>query len=121
MRRLLPILALVAVASVVVAVSAIGGVAYNSDALFYEAQVEELEGASQAESLDEWFTGPEAREAARREDQPEDVVRVLAPNWPEYADQFYRRRWVVQEIAPSRTPRSPSTTACSWPPGSATC
>ena len=98
MRRVIPILVLLAVASGVVAISATGGTAYNSDALFYEAQVEELEGASHAESLDEWFHGAEAREAARREDRPEHVVRVLAPNWPEYADQFYRRRWVVQEI-----------------------
>jgi hypothetical protein len=97
-RRLLPILGLVVLASVVVAISAIGGTPYNSDALFYEAQVEELEGASHARSLDEWFHGPEAREAARREDRPEHLVRVLDPNWPDYADQFYRRRWVVQEI-----------------------
>ena len=98
MRRFLPIVALLAVAAVVVAVSAIGGIPYNSDALFYEAQVEEIEGTSHSESLREWFNGPEAREVARREDRPEDVVRVLAPNWPQYADQFYRRRWVVEGI-----------------------
>jgi Dolichyl-phosphate-mannose-protein mannosyltransferase len=100
MRRAAPILVLLAVAATVVAIAVVSSDRpHGSDALFYEAQVEELQGASQEEGLDEWFTGPEARVAARTEDDPEDVVRVLDPAWVEYSDQFYRRRWVVPLMA----------------------
>lgn len=98
-------LVLLAVAGVVVAIAApTSDRPHGSDALFYEAQVEELQGASREEALDEWFTGPEAREAARDEDEPEDVVRVLDPDWVEYSDQFYRRRWVVPALAAAADP-----------------
>jgi hypothetical protein len=97
-RRATPVLALLLVGGVVVGVAALSSAPYGSDALFYEAQVEELQGASREESLEEWFGGPEAREAARIEDEPEDRVRVLEPGWAEYSDQFYRRRWVVQAM-----------------------
>jgi Dolichyl-phosphate-mannose-protein mannosyltransferase len=116
-RRALPILVLLLVGGAVVAVAALSKRPYGSDALFYEAQVEELQGASREESLAEWFGGSEARDVASREDEPEDRVRVLEPGWPEYADQFYRRRWVVQgmgALADAIVPEGDRLLVVSW-------
>jgi len=96
---------LIALAAVVVAIGfATSDAAQGSDALFYEAQTEELEGATAQEGRQEWFSGPEASAAAVDEDEPEDKVRVLDPDWVEYSAQFYRRRWVVPAMAAAVDP-----------------
>lgn len=100
-----PVLLLIALAAVVVAITyATSDAAPGSDALFYEAQTEELQGASAQEGRQEWFSGPEARAAAVDEDEPEDKVRILDPAWVEYSAMFYRRRWVVPAMAAAVDP-----------------
>jgi hypothetical protein len=76
----------------------------DPDALFYEAQADELQGVPQERALDRWLTGSEAREIARDLDKPEGVVRVLDPDWVEYTKRFYRRRWVVPGMAAAVEP-----------------
>jgi hypothetical protein len=96
---------LVALGAVVVAITfATSDAHQGSDALFYEAQTEELQGATAQEGREEWFSGPEARAAAVDEDEPEDKVRVLDPEWVEYSAQFYRRRWVVPAMSAAVDP-----------------
>ncbi len=69
---------------------------WKPDALYYEAQLLEIQGVDRHETLDRVFTGPLA--APRRVEEqtkPEAVPRLTDPAWVEYSSQFYRRRWVV--------------------------
>jgi hypothetical protein len=78
---------------------------WKPDALFYEAQLLEVRGASQADALHRVFTGPLA--APRREDEaskPQVKPRVSDPAWVTYSAQFYRRRWVVPVLAAAVEP-----------------
>lgn len=71
----------------------------NSDGLYYEQRTERLRGASESEARRDVFGGERAAEVARIEDQPSGVVRVLDPDWVEYSEQFYERRWLVPGLA----------------------
>lgn len=102
--RLAPFLVLLAIGAAVVGITSLSDRPHSSDSLFYEAQVEEIQGASAQEGRAEWFSGSEARHAAQVEDNPEDVVRVLDPAWVDYSAQFYRRRWVVPVLAAAVDP-----------------
>ena len=78
---------------------------WKPDALFYQAQLVELRGASRSEALDRVFRGPLA--APRREseaDEPPAARKIDNPTWVEYSSQFYRRRWVAPALGAAVTP-----------------
>ncbi len=78
---------------------------WKPDALFYQAQVEELRGLGRRSALDKVFGGPLA--APRRESEtvlPASERKVSSPAWVSYSSQFYRRRWVVPALAAAITP-----------------
>ena len=73
---------------------------WKPDALFYQAQVEEVRGLGHAAALRKVFGGPLA--APRREREvglPASERRVTSAEWVSFSSQFYRRRWVVPAAA----------------------
>lgn len=77
----------------------------SPDGLFYEAQKREVLGVSRADALNEVFDGPQAAALKRSErDLPLDLRRVDNPEWRDYSDQFYRRRWTVPVLAAALDP-----------------
>jgi hypothetical protein len=70
----------------------------DSDALFYIAQKQQLEGTPEREALDVVFSSEEARNTAAVEDEGV-APRVLDPAWQDYSKQFYERRWAVPALA----------------------
>jgi hypothetical protein len=65
-------------------------VTWTPDALFYQARVLELRGASHEEAIDETFEGPLSAELRNR-----DPNQTGDPEWVEYSEPFYERRLAV--------------------------
>lgn len=78
---------------------------WKPDALFYQAQLVELRGASRSEALDRVFRGPLAAPRRQSEaDEPPAARKVDNPAWVDYSSRFYRRRWVVPALGAAITP-----------------
>jgi hypothetical protein len=77
-----------------------GPIDWGPDALFYQAQVYEIQGASQTAALQRAFSSPAAHQVAK--DPTEKLVANHA--WVKYSAQFYRRRWLTPLIAAALYP-----------------
>jgi hypothetical protein len=78
---------------------------WKPDALFYQAQVEEVRGLDHASALRKVFDGPLA--APRRASEaglPAADRKLTSPEWVSYSSQFYRRRWTVPVAAAGLAP-----------------
>lgn len=72
----------------------------DPDALFYQAQSEEVRGSSRQAALDRVFGSDLAAELKEGErGDPVAELKVSNPAWVEYSSQFYRRRWTVPAAA----------------------
>lgn len=87
--------AIVALAFVAMAAHLSGPARWTPDGLFYQAQVYELRGMSQAGAMRREFSGQVARAVER---QPGFAV-LASPSWERYAARFFRRRWLVPLMA----------------------
>jgi hypothetical protein len=78
---------------------------WNPDALFYEAQVHELQGEGRYQALDRVFASDLAsREKAREGALAPSLQRIDNPAWVDYSSRFYRRRWTVPLLADAFSP-----------------
>lgn len=84
---------LVVISLLVVAPSLGRPVHWPPDALFYQAQVYEVQGESQNTALGKAFSSMAAKREAILD------PRVADPTWVNYSAQFYRRRWLVPLLA----------------------
>ncbi|HME02341.1 MAG TPA: hypothetical protein VKG38_04850, partial [Solirubrobacteraceae bacterium] len=81
------------------------GIEWNTDALFYQAQTQELRGESRFEALHQVFTSSRADLVnAIERNTPPQLQRIDNPRWVEYSSRFYRRRWTVPLLAAAMTP-----------------
>jgi hypothetical protein len=71
----------------------VGTVRWTPDGLFYQAQVYEIQGATERAALHREFTSQAAIGITRPDG------RVGNPKWVTYSAQFYRRRWLVPLMA----------------------
>lgn len=92
-------LLLVVIAAVSVSPALSGAVRWTPDSLFYEAQMYELRGESQAAALHRAFSGP--AEAALAQTA---LRGRTSQAWITYSARFYRRRWVTSAIAAALYP-----------------
>ena len=68
----------------------------DPDALFYQAQTEEVRGEGRQEALNQVFASDLADELKEGEaDIPPAERKVDNAEWVEYSSQFYRRRWTL--------------------------
>lgn len=82
-----------------------GTVQWNPDALFYEAQIHELQGEGDHAALERVFASSLAdREKAKERDEPPALQRIANPRWVDYSARFYRRRWTVPLLADAISP-----------------
>lgn len=93
------VLLLVVIAAVAASPDFGGTVHWTPDSLFYEAQLNELRGESQAVALHQAFSTPAARALARTALQGR-----TSQAWIDYSARFYRRRWVTPAIAAALYP-----------------
>ena len=78
---------------------------WKPDALFYQAQVEEVRGLGHDAALRKVFGGPlAAPRRAREAGLPASERKVTSEEWVSYSSQFYRRRWTVPAAAAGLTP-----------------
>ncbi|HEX3804100.1 MAG TPA: hypothetical protein VHV75_14780 [Solirubrobacteraceae bacterium] len=94
------IIALILLGVVLMAGRLTGPVDWGPDALFYQAQVYEIQGESQNAALQRAFSSPAAHQVAK---DPTETL-VAKPAWVKYSAQFYRRRWVMPLIAAAISP-----------------
>ena len=85
---------LVAVAIVVTAGSWGATTRWHPDALFYEAQLLEVQGVDERVALERVLSSPLA----------DGVSAVHDPEWVDYNRDFYRRRWVVPALGAAVEP-----------------
>jgi hypothetical protein len=76
----------------------------SSDGLFYEVEKLQVQGHDEAEATRLVFDAPIARQVAAIEDEPSGVRRVLDPEWVDYSQRFYQRRWLVPSLAAAVEP-----------------
>src|SRR4051794_27149149 len=99
------VVVLIAVAAISMAPRLGASVHWTPDALFYRAQVYELQGDSRDRALDRSFSSPEAAAVARDQLRKEPGVhRVDDPSWVKYSSRLYRRRWTVPAMAAALDP-----------------
>ena len=78
---------------------------WNPDALFYQAQIHELQGEGRYQALDRVFASNLAtREKTRESTLPPSLQRIDNPAWVDYSSRFYRRRWTVPLLADAISP-----------------
>ncbi len=78
---------------------------WNPDALFYQAQIHELQGEGRFQALDRVFASELAnRERTRESHFPPSEQRIANPRWVDYSSRFYRRRWTVPLLAEAISP-----------------
>jgi hypothetical protein len=94
-RGVLPILVLICLALLLSASQWGGPIAWTPDGLFYQAQKLQVEGKSEAASLQEVFTSPRAANLQAGEDDPEYL---------DFQKQFFRRRWLLPVLAAGLDP-----------------
>ncbi len=99
--QLISVLALVLLALGLMSSRLIAPVRWSPDALFYQAQVYEVQGDSQAAALQRSFSSPAARELVVKY---HDGATVGNPAWVRYSARFYRRRWVTPLLAAALSP-----------------
>ena len=92
-------LLLVAIATVSASPALGGAVRWTPDSLFYEAQMYELRGESQAAALHRAFGGPAEAALAKTA-----LRGRTSQAWITYSARFYRRRWVTSAIAAALYP-----------------
>jgi hypothetical protein len=81
------------------------GIQWNPDALFYQAQIHELQGENRHDALDHVFASNLAnREKARESHSPPSLQRIDNSHWVNYSSRFYRRRWTVPLLANALSP-----------------
>jgi len=77
----------------------------DPDALFYQAQTEEVRGTPRVEALRRVFASDLATQLRRAErDLPRRLRTADNREWVEYSARFYRRRWTVPAAAAALTP-----------------
>lgn len=77
-----------------------GAIYWESDGLFYQSMVLQVQGKSEAQALHEVFEGPMAARARSLDaDEPGEAHRVTRPAWVSYSAQFYQRRWLMPVAA----------------------
>jgi hypothetical protein len=81
----------------------------DPDALFYQAQVLEVRGASQTAALRTVFEGPLANlrrtiERSYHRTHPHAPYHVLSRRWIDYTAPYFRRRWTVPALAAAIQP-----------------
>jgi hypothetical protein len=78
---------------------------WNTDALFYQSQIHELQGEGRYQALDKVFASALAnREKAREAASPPTLQRIDNSAWVDYSSRFYRRRWTVPLLADAISP-----------------
>jgi hypothetical protein len=78
---------------------------WNPDALFYQAQIHQLQGEGRYRALDKVFASALAsREKAREAASPPSLQRIDNSAWVDYSSRFYRRRWTVPLLADAISP-----------------
>lgn len=77
----------------------------DPDALFYQAQSEEVRGSARQAALEEVFGSDLATELKEGErDEPAAELKVSNSAWVEYSSRFYRRRWTLPVTAAAVSP-----------------
>jgi hypothetical protein len=104
-RDLAAVLALVALAVALTWGSWGSPSQWKPDALYYEAQLLEVQGVEPDEARERVFGGPlAAPRVVEERTKPEAVPRLTDPEWVEYSSQFYRRRWVFPTLGAAIEP-----------------
>ena len=81
-----------------------GEILWETDALFYQAKVEQIRGKDERAALRDVFAGPLSSRAREIEAAHEELRRVRDPAWPLYSERFYERRWLLPLTAAGMYP-----------------
>jgi hypothetical protein len=84
-----------------------GPIYWETDALFYQAQLLEIRGADKAPTLEKLFQGPDgarARGLDRAAQRAGHPPRVTNPAWVAYSTRFYERRQLLPAIGAALYP-----------------
>lgn len=82
-----------------------GPIAWETDALFYQAKTEEIAGTDAATARRQVFDGPLSNYERRLEvETPGEPPRVSDPAWVEYSSDFYARRVLLPAVAAALDP-----------------
>lgn len=96
MRTKIAILGLILLAALSMARHWGGEIIWETDALFYQAKVEEIQGADAKAARERIFAGPLAEyERGLEAVSPDGLKRVSDPAWVEFSAPFYDRRLLL--------------------------
>jgi hypothetical protein len=99
-RNYLAVAALVLLGALSMAKHWGGPISWETDALFYQATTQQIEGESAQEARRDVFGGPLSDYERRIErENPDEPSRVSDPAWVEYSSAFYARRLLLPGLA----------------------
>lgn len=82
-----------------------GPISWETDALFYQAKTQQIEGQDAKAARQEVFGGPlSAYERRIERENPQEPRRVSDPAWVEYSAPFYARRLLLPVLAAALHP-----------------
>jgi len=104
-RTALAVFSLTLLAAVSMATHWSAPIDWETDALFYQAKTEEIQGTDAATARREVFGGPLSDYERQLEvESPDEPARVSDPAWVEYSSGFYARRLVLPALAAALDP-----------------
>jgi glycosyltransferase involved in cell wall biosynthesis len=104
-RTAFAVISLTLLAAVSMAAHWAAPIDWETDALFYQAKTEEIQGADAATARQHVFSGPLSRYERQLEvESPDEPARVSDPAWVEYSSGFYARRLVLPALAAALDP-----------------
>jgi hypothetical protein len=104
-RNWVAVAALVLLAAISMGKHWTGPISWETDALFYQAQTQEISGQGAQAARQEVFSGPLSDYERRIErENPGEPRRVSNPAWVEYSAPFYARRLLLPALAAAAKP-----------------